>query len=232
MKDFKKMKVGDIVTEDFRAAQVFKNEGIDFCCGGNITLQEIASEKKLNVEEIEYKLNNLESIPANNQLNFKEWDLGFLSDYVVNQYHNKVNEVLPTIMLYLNKIVSVHGDNHPELSEVLDLFTIVNNEMPEHQRREEEKLFPAIKEVLKSNSVDAKKMIHSELTDLEDDHDFIGGTMDKINEITGRYALPEDACNTYRITFKMLEEFEDALHEHVHIENNILFPKSLTLVGL
>lgn len=231
MKDFKKMKVGDIVTDDFRAAQVFKNEGIDFCCGGNVTLEDIAAEKNLNVTDIEHKLNNLESVPASNQLNFKEWDLGFLSDYVVNQYHNKVYEVLPTIMQYLNKIVSVHGMNHPELNKVLDLFSIVNDEMPDHQRREEEKLFPAIKEALKSGSEEAKKMIHSELTDLEDDHDLIGGTMDKINEITGTYSLPNDACNTYMITYKLLEEFEDALHEHVHIENNILFPKSLALAG-
>lgn len=229
MKDLRNMKVGDIVTEDFRAAEIFKREGIDFCCGGNQSLEQAAKEKNLNIAEIEYKLNNLDEVVSNRQLNYNDWNLDFLCDYIVNEYHNKVYKLLPQLMTYLNKLVQVHGANHPELKEIADLFLLVKTELPIHQRQEEEVFFPAIKEVLRTNSVQAKEIITSQIAPMMDEHELIGGTIDKINVLSKRYSVPDDGCNTYRLTYKLLEEFEDDLHTHVHLENNILYPKALNL---
>lgn len=229
MKDFKNMKVGDIVTDDFRAAEVFKRVGIDFCCGGNQPLEQAAKDKKLIISEIEYELNHLDEIVSNKQPNFKDWNADFLCDYIVNEYHYKVYKVLPQLMEYLNKIVQVHGTNHPELKEISDLFSLINTELPVHQRQEENVFFPAIKEALNTNSLQAKEIISSQIALMMDEHELIGGTMDKINELSKHYSVPDDACNTYRVTYKLLEEFEDDLHTHVHLENNILYPKALNL---
>lgn len=229
MKDLRSMKVGDIVTEDFRAAEIFKQEGIDFCCGGNQSLEQAAKEKNLNIDEIEYKLNNLDEVVSNRQLNYNDWNLDFLCDYIVNEYHNKVYKLLPQLTGYLNKLVQVHGANHPELKEIADLFSLVNTELPIHQRQEEEVFFPAIKEALHTNSVQAKEIITSQIAPMMDEHELIGGTIDKINVLSKKYSVPDDGCNTYRLTYKLLEEFEDDLHTHVHLENNILYPKALNL---
>ena len=229
MKDLRSMKVGDIVTEDFRAAEIFKREGIDFCCGGNQSLEQAAKEKNLNITDIEYKLNNLDEVVSNRQLNYNDWNLDFLCDYIVNEYHNKVYKLLPQLMAYLNKLVQVHGANHPELKEIADLFSLVNTELPIHQRQEEEVFFPAIKEALRTNSVQAKDIITSQIAPMMDEHELIGGTIDKINVLSKKYSVPDDGCNTYRLTYKLLEEFEDDLHTHVHLENNILYPKALNL---
>ncbi|MCK9344069.1 MAG: iron-sulfur cluster repair di-iron protein [Massilibacteroides sp.] len=229
MKDLKDRKVGDIVTEDYRAAEVFKGYGIDYCCGGNQSLGQAASDKKIDVAELELKLNNLDTVAASRHLSFSDWKLDFLSDYIVNEYHNKVYRVLPELRNYLEKIVKVHGANHPELKEISKLFSLINTELPIHQHQEEDVLFPAIKELVNTDSSEAKRIISSQFAQMMDEHELIGGTMDKIKVLSKNYVVPADGCNTYRVTYKLLEEFEDDLHAHVHLENNILFPKALTL---
>ena len=223
------MKVGDIVSDDYRTAEVFKHHGIDFCCGGNQSLEEAAKEKKLDITELEDNLNNLDKMATKKQPNFKDWKLDFLCDYIVNEYHNKVYKVLPTLMAYLNKIVQVHGANHTELKEIADLFSTINTELPIHQHQEEEVFFPAIKELVNTNSPEAKRIINEQISLMMDEHELIGGAMDKINELSKSYLVPDDGCNTYRVTYQLLEEFEDDLHMHVHLENHILFPKTLKL---
>jgi regulator of cell morphogenesis and NO signaling len=116
---------------------------------------------------------------------------------------------------------------HPELTEVADLFSQINRELLQHLKNEEEVLFPAIKEAEKSGSENAKAIIGSEIARLSGEHEFAGGAMDKINVITGNYRVPPDGCNTYNVAFQLLSQFEDDLHVHVHLENNILFPKAL-----
>ena len=130
---------------------------------------------------------------------------------------------------YTKKIASVHGDIHPELIEVAELFGQLKYELDQHLLKEEKILFPAIKEVLSSGSDEAKKIIKSEIDRMGTEHEFAGGTMDKINQITNDYDLPDGACNTYRVCFELLSQFEDDLHIHVHLENNILYNKALEL---
>lgn len=229
MENMKDLLVGEIVTRDFRAAEIFKQAGIDFCCGGGQSLEEACKEKNLNLPYLEQELTNLEQSSADEAHNFKEWKLDFLCDYIENTHHKTVLRLLPQLLGYTRKIAEVHGAHHPELVTIADMFVEINAELLQHLRNEEDVLFPAIKEVLKSGSAEAKKVVVSETTRMKGEHDFAGGAMDKINVLSGGYSVPADGCSTYEVTYKLLEQFEDDLHVHVHLENNILYPKALNL---
>lgn len=228
-KAYTQTSLGQIVADDFRAAEILKEAGIDFCCGGKKTLEDACREKGIKAEILDKKIQDLALIPASNSHNFKEWSLDFLADYIVNTHHKYVLKTLPELLFYTQKIAAVHGSNHKELQEVADLFSKINQELLQHMKNEEEVLFPAIKDVLKTNSQEAKKTIQSEISRMTGEHEFAGGAMDRINEITDGYKVPADGCSTYQVTFKLLQQFEDDLHIHVHLENNILFPKAQKL---
>ena len=221
--------IGEIVANDFRAASMFKEAGIDFCCGGNKSLSEACKEKGADASRLIGQLETLAQTPVTGAMNFKEWDLSFLSDYIVNTHHKFVLKNFPELVFYTQKIANVHGDHHPELIEVAALFTRINEELLQHLKNEEEVLFPAIKEAEKNASTAVKSTIISEITRMQGEHEFAGGAMDKINVLTNNYFIPQDACNTYRVSLKLLEQFEDDLHIHVHLENNILYPRALKL---
>jgi regulator of cell morphogenesis and NO signaling len=226
-----KMTIGEIVAQDYRAASVFKEAGIDFCCGGKKSIDEACSEKGIAPGEVKEKLKKLESSANATTHNFIEWDPGFLCDYIVNTHHKYVLKTLPELVEYTRKIASVHGDRHPELFDVASLFSEINRELLQHLKNEEEVLFPMLKRVLNSGSVELKSIMISEIARLSNEHEFAGGAMDKINIITHNYQIPADSCNTYKVTLKLLEQFEDDLHTHVHLENNILFPNALNIAN-
>ena len=229
MEDINKLKVGEIVTRDIRTASLFKEAGIDFCCEGYKTFEVACKEKGVDYLLLKDKIYALESEPEKASQNYKEWELGFLCDYIVNTHHKFVLKSLPDLVFYTQKIANVHGASHPELKEVASLFEQINNELMQHLKNEEEVLFPAIKDVISSRSSVSKSIISSEIERMKNEHEFAGGAMDKINELTNHYHLPEDGCNTYRLSLNLLEKFEDDLHIHVHLENNILYPKALKL---
>ncbi|MEN8117159.1 MAG: iron-sulfur cluster repair di-iron protein [Bacteroidota bacterium] len=226
----KNIAVGKIVADDFRTSTVFKKAGIDFCCGGKQTFSEACKDKGINADELEDEINRIKDEPVSPGLNFIEWEPAFLCDYIINTHHKFVLKNLPDLVFYTSKIATVHGDHHPELVKVANLFDKINTELLQHLKNEEEVLFPAIKEVIASGSEEAKNTIKSEIERMLGEHDFAGSSMDEINKITSNYKLPDDACNTYQVTFNLLGKFEDDLHIHVHLENNILFDKALKLV--
>lgn len=230
MKNYKDINIGEIVTRDFRAAEIFKNAGIDFCCGGSQSLEQACKEKNLDSSLIETELAKLENTTVNALHNFNEWNLDFLCDYIVNTHHKTVLKLLPQLTVYTQKIAQVHGAHHQELIAIANLFAKINEELLQHLRNEEEVLFPAIKELLKNNSPEAKATIISEITRMKGEHEFAGGAMDKINMLSDNYSVPTDGCSTYQVAYKLLEQFEDDLHIHVHLENNILYPKALKQV--
>jgi regulator of cell morphogenesis and NO signaling len=225
----KELTIGEIVAQDYRAASVFKDAGIDFCCGGKKTIDQTCSEKGIKREGLIQKLEDLKTIPNTTVHNYNEWDPGFLCDYIVNTHHKYVLKSLPGLVSYTEKIASVHGTGHPELDEVADLVSQVNRELLQHMKNEEEVLFPAIKDAINTGSKTAKTRIIAEIDRLSAEHEFAGGAMDKINSITNGYAVPADGCNTYNVAFRLLSEFEDDLHTHVHLENNILFLKAIKI---
>lgn len=221
--------IGDIVANDFRTASVFKNNNIDFCCGGKKSLADACLERGVDQEKVKLQLQELAAIPSNSGQDFRSWKPGFLCDYIVNTHHRYVLDTLPDLVLYTRKIADVHGTHHPELVEVAALFAQINQELIQHLKNEEEVLFPAIKSVLVNNDHESKNTIISEIARMSGEHEFAGGAMDTINTLTHHYALPEDSCGTYQVAFKLLEQFEDDLHIHVHLENNILYTAALKL---
>lgn len=221
--------LGELVTEDFRIAEVFKHAGIDFCCGGKKTLEQACMEKNIDLKSIEQEIRAIEKAPVLSNVNFKNWEPGFLADYIMNTHHKYVLKTLPDLVFYTKKIASVHGQHHPELIEVAKLFEEISKELQQHLQKEEEVLFPAIKSAVQNSTAELQSVISSEISRMSSEHEFAGGAMDKINEITAGYTIPQDGCNSYQVAFRMLRQFEDDLHIHVHLENNILYPKALKL---
>lgn len=228
-KELENRLLGAIVSDDFRAAEVFMQAGIDFCCGGKKTLRQACEEKSLDVSALVDQLELLADVPAAPGMNFNEWSLDFLADYIVNSHHKYIVKALPDLLFYTRKIAGVHGERHRELLQVAEIMVHLNKELLQHLKQEEDVLFPAIKEVLRSDSAEACKTITSEIARMSGEHEFAGGAMDTVNLITHGYVVPEDGCDTYRLTYKLLRQFEDDLHVHVHLENNILYPKALKL---
>jgi Regulator of cell morphogenesis and NO signaling len=175
----KDITIGEIVAIDYRAASVFKEAGIDFCCGGKKSIDETCSEKGIDRNELIGKLEKLESTPDTTTRDFIEWEPGFLCDYIVNIHHKYVLKSMPELVMYTEKIASVHGERHPELAEVADLFSQINKELLQHMKKEEEVLFPSIKEAMSSGSENAKTTIISEIFRLSGEHEFAGGAVDK-----------------------------------------------------
>ena len=223
------MTIGEIVTADFRAAGIFKNAGIDFCCGGDKSLEQACREKNTDPATIKHQLLELGKTAINQSQNYNDWNIGFLADYIVNTHHSYVKRSLPDLVFYTNKIQSVHGVNHPELNEIAVLVENINAELLQHLQKEEQVLFPAIKEAIQTNLPETKAIIISEIERMKGEHEFAGGAMDKINVLTSGYLVPEDGCNSYKVALHLLSQFEDDLHTHVHLENNILYPKALAM---
>ena len=156
----KELTIGEIVAQDYRAASVFKDAGIDFCCGGKKTIDQTCSEKGIKREGLIQKLEDLKTIPNTTVHNYNEWDPGFLCDYIVNTHHKYVLKSLPGLVSYTEKIASVHGTGHPELAEVADLVSQVNRELLQHMKNEEEVLFPAIKDAINYRIENGKNPDH------------------------------------------------------------------------
>ena len=225
--DIEQTTIGQIVAEDFRTAEVFRRAGIDFCCGGKSSLSAACAEKGIKIDWLESELLKIRNSPKSPSLEYSAWSLDFLCDYIVNTHHKYVLKTLPDLVFYTAKIASVHGEHHPELKEVESIISEINEELLQHLKNEEEVLFPAIRNLVKKDPSLKIGVITTEITRMWKEHEFAGGAMDKIRQITGNYSVPADGCNTYHVAFRLLKQFEDDLHVHVHLENNILFPKAL-----
>lgn len=227
--------LGQIAAKDLRKAQIFKKYGLDFCCGGKKTVKEACKEKGLDVTKIEQELQQADKMPASRPLPYNDWSLDFLSDYIVNTHHSYVQKNLPDIRTYAEKVMKVHGNRHPELLPIYQLVEEVNAELTAHMVKEEKVLFPFIKElVAASNSAQPLHAAHfgsvqNPINMMEMEHEMVGKNLAQIRELTNNYSLPEDACASYSLLYRMLDEFEEDLHLHVHLENNILFPKALEI---
>ncbi|MEP7233437.1 MAG: iron-sulfur cluster repair di-iron protein [Ginsengibacter sp.] len=228
--------LGEIAAKDLRKAEVFKKYGLDFCCGGKKTVKEACAEKGIDVTRLEKELQTTDkNITASRPLPYNDWSLDFLADYIVNMHHSYVRKTIPDLRTYAAKVASVHGDRHPELLAISQLTDEVCEELTTHMVKEENVLFPHIKQLVaaKNNGsqfqVEAFKSVQSPISMMEHEHEIVGKKLEQIRELSHNYALPEDACASYSYLYKTLEEFENDLHIHVHLENNILFPKSIDL---
>ncbi|CEA16479.1 nitric oxide-dependent regulator [Fermentimonas caenicola] len=228
--------IGKIVAENYKAASVFKKYKIDFCCNGNRTIADASKKNQIDEETLINELNDVTSEKNQGDIDFKSFPLDLLSDYIEKTHHRYIDSKIPEITPYLEKIVNVHGNMHPELYEVERLFKESAGDLSAHLRKEELMLFPYIRQVVKAQISGGKKPVAKMgnaaeyIALMEDDHNVEGERFRTISELTDNYNPPADACNTYRVTLSLLQEFEEDLHRHIHLENNILFPKSIALI--
>lgn len=223
--------LGQIATKDLRKAEIFKKYGLDFCCGGKKTVKEACAEKGLDVAAVEHELQQAEkqtsALPLPRPLPYNDWRLDFLADYIVNTHHSYVKASLPELLKYADKVAKVHGAHHPELFNILELVGEISQEMTEHMEKEEAFLFPYIKQLALSKTNDGN--VKQPIDLMEKEHQIVGKSLSDIRMLSQDYALPGDACASYGLLYKMLQEFEGDMFTHIHLENNILFVKALEL---
>jgi regulator of cell morphogenesis and NO signaling len=227
--------IGEIVAADYRTAKVFEANGIDFCCGGKVTFSVICRERGLDPVAISREIEAAKSTPVERYRDYASWPLSFLADYIVNTHHTYLKENLEQISAYTRKIATVHGAHHPEVVEIATIFSKIATDMAAHLREEEEVFFPSIKRVEASQKagnvplIQDRETIKVSLERLGSEHEEIGDAVHSISHLSKGYAIPNDVCNTFMITYQKLKEFEEDLHKHVHLENNILFQKAVQL---
>ncbi|GAB3428725.1 iron-sulfur cluster repair di-iron protein [Niabella aquatica] len=222
--------VGELVARDYRTAPVFKEHGIDFCCNGNRTIQEACEQKHVAIDMLIQHLLQVSVHRGNINIDYQSWPPDLLADYIEKKHHRYVKNRIREITPFLQKVARVHGERHPELLQVEYLFAASATELTEHLKKEEQILFPYIrKTITEGPSRPAFGTVENPISVMMDEHSSEGARFQKIAELTDNYTPPEDACNTYRVTFSLLKEFEEDLHLHIHLENNILFPKAIEL---
>jgi regulator of cell morphogenesis and NO signaling len=227
--------LGQLAASDLRKAEVFKKYGLDFCCGGKKTVMQACTEKGLDAALVEQELSKADKNPATRPLPFNTWPLGFLADYIVNTHHSYVIQTLPELRAYTAKVAEAHGRRNPELLVIQQLVERINEEMSAHMVKEETIFFPYIKQLAAANiSLQLVEdapfgTVQQPINRMEMEHETVGQLLEEIRKESKGFKVPEGACASYNVLYRMLEEFEGDLHLHVHLENNILFPRALQI---
>lgn len=227
--------VGEMVAQDYRLAAVFKKLNIDFCCNGNRSIETVCTEIGYDATILLQELETITNSTAKNNTDFKSWEIDMLATYIETTHHKYVENKIAEIRPYLTKIAGVHGSRHPELFEVNELFNESADDLLQHMKKEEIILFPFIKKMVvmeKDKQIASRPTfgpIENPIALMHQEHDNEGLRFRKIAVLTNNYTVPADGCNTYRVALGLLKEFEDDLHLHIHLENNILFPKAIAL---
>ena len=214
---------------------MFKKFNIDFCCQGNRTIQDACDKKNIDSKKVLEDLDAMLQAKSESSTNYQSWPLDLLADYIEKKHHRYVQDKTLEIEPYLDKICKVHGENHPELFEIKEEFNKSAGELAAHMKKEELILFPFIRKLVNAKLVNTKidpahfGTVKNPIQMMMDEHTVEGHRFMKIEELSKNYTPPEDACNTYRVSFALLKEFEQDLHLHIHLENNILFPKTIEM---
>ena len=220
--------LSEIVTSNYQAARVLELHGLDFCCRGKRTLQDACAEKQLPTTSLLTELSHVLNIKDLSS-EFQHLSLTELVEYIVRVHHTYVKLNSSHILGYALKVATKHGDRFPYMKDVYMLFAELTEEMAEHMEKEEKVLFPKIK-LLELNLPDTKvKFLEAPIQVMEEEHDRAGRIMEQIRTLTNNYSTPEQACITFQVTIDSLKAFATDLHKHVHLENNILFPRTRAL---
>ena len=235
METLEKITIGEYVAKDFITAAVFSKYGIDFCCKGNRTIEEACDKKNIDTTVLQEELETVLTTKDDSGIDFKSWPLDLLADYIEKTHHRYVEEKTQILLPFLDKLCKVHGASHPELFEINELFVGCAGELAQHMKKEELMIFPFIKEMAKASLTDELiaaphfGTVKNPIAMMMAEHEAEGDRFVKIAELTNNYTPPADGCSTYRVTFAMLSDFEQDLHKHIHLENNILFPAAALL---
>lgn len=214
--------IGGVVADLPKASQIFSKYGIDYCCGGHRNLYVVIKEQGIDEKAI---YTELEAAQKERKDNYKEGSFTTmkptaLTSYIEDKHHSYLREKLPEISTLLGTILRVHGADHTELFEVYRLFGTLKADLEQHLLKEETMLFPSFTE--EDNNQDGIAKLSAEIIK---EHEAAGEILGKLREVTKNYTIPEDVCGTFRKAYTLLEEMENDLHEHIHLENNILLKK-------
>ena len=228
--------VAEIAIENPVAAREFEKLGIDYCCGGKRTLEQACETAKLDVDEVLSRLERLSSEKATSDgRDFSDMSLTDLIAHITSTHHVFVRQELPRIQELAAKVVSKHAANHPELRQVQEIFGALASELSVHLVKEEQVLFPYVQQ-LEEARVAGEAVppamfgtVANPVRMMEREHDGAGEALRALRSVTSDYALPEEACTSYQLLYKGLQAFEADLHQHIHLENNLLFPRSMAM---
>jgi regulator of cell morphogenesis and NO signaling len=213
--------VGRIAAEHPLATRVFARHGIDFCCGGGRPLREACTEKGIDAAGVVDEIRKELTAPGAPSHRWDKAPLGELVDHILATYHEPLHEELPRLEAMARKVVAVHGDKDPRrLPELLAVYVNLKEELDSHMAKEEQILFPMIKR-------GHGRMAGGPVAVMEHEHDVAGSLLRRLRELTDNYEVPAEACNTWRALWHGLKALEREMHEHIHLENNILFPRAL-----
>ncbi len=232
----KEKTIGEVVAEDYRTATVFKSYGIDFCCNGGRSVQEACEQKGISPESVFKSLEETKSEAIGRSAeDHNSWPLDLLVDLIEKRHHTYVEKAITDLKPFLSKLVKVHGSKHPELVEIEELFLESAGDLTQHMKKEELILFPFVRKMVAAEKEDRSVpaphfgTIQSPVSMMMEEHENEGVRFRRISELSADFTPPEDGCNTYKATYALLKEFEEDLHRHIHLENNILFPRAVEL---
>lgn len=226
----KVMTVGEMVVENPDRARVFEQFGIDYCCGGKIPLDEACAKRGVDIDAVLKALHQSQTNETpESQKDWSQESMTSLVDHIITTHHNYLREEFPRLTKMTERVAQVHGERHTELPKVRDAFAALRDELDQHMQKEEMILFPMIKQLDTGEASAASHCgsIENPIRMMEHEHDNAGDGLETLRELTDGFAIPDDACNTYRVMLNSLATLEADLHQHIHKENNILFPRAI-----
>jgi regulator of cell morphogenesis and NO signaling len=233
MNNFVDQTLGEIVARQNNTVPVLEKYHLDYCCKGKRTLQKACEENNVDITTVLNELENISILDNTIQMPFNEMSAEQLIAHILVHHHYYIKQIVPQIEHHLAKLFQKHRDSFEWIDNGCETFFQLKNELLQHMQKEELVLFPRIKAVeecykSKGNIDDIKNTL-APITVMENEHAEAGALMEKIKTITNNYTPAKNACTTHRITLMELKEFEENLHQHVHLENNILFPKAIRM---
>ena len=225
--------VGNWVTAHPQTSRVFESLQIDYCCGGGKSLEQACWDRGLDPKQVVQQLEQAITEDEESTENWLDASLAELCDHIEQTHHAYLKEELPRLTNMVAKVANAHGDTRPELATVQEIFTSLRAELEPHMLKEEQVLFPAIRQLEQSADDPSFPFgtVANPIRMMEQEHDDAGYALSRLHTLTRDYQVPEGACNTYRAMLSGLHHLERDMHRHVHKENSILFPRAIELEG-
>ncbi len=219
--------IGQMVAEHPGRAQVFEKFGIDYCCGGKKILSHACSEKDLDAQQIMQAITAYDAAHASTGTDWTRAPLSELADHIVTAHHDYLRASLPRLSYLTARVRHAHSEKYPALAELDEVFNTLRAGLEAHTMKEEAVLFPCIKQLDGGHAPSAGCSVSQTVVVMEAEHDQAGDGLKKIRDLTNDFTPPTDTCNTHRALLFSLQELESDMHQHVHKENSILFPRAV-----
>lgn len=221
--------VGDWVSERWVRSKVFLSLGIDFCCGGKLSLERACQLKGLDPSEVVALLTATQAPEAEDQVDWQAAPIPELVDHILTAHHLHLKQHLPTLGELVDKVARVHGPDHPDLVQVARVFHHFASDMLAHMEKEEQVLFPLCLAHARGEKLAWGPPIQAPIAVMEREHDQAGADLAELRRLNQAYAVPEGACGSWRTMLAGLQDLEANTFRHVHLENHVLFPRALAL---